>query len=218
MSEETKVKLKDIFEWIYCIVIAVALALLIRYFVGTPTVVQQRSMFPTFKQGERLILNRIYRTKNTVPTRGEVITFEGPSTSEIYAEEANLANPTAKYEKEPTSWWGKFVYYVLEIGKTSYIKRVIGLPGDHVEIKEGKVYINGEELNETYLGEDVTTEGNTFDDIVVPEGTVFVMGDNRKESSDSRRFGCIPYHKIESKVWLRFWPFSKWTVVKNPTY
>lgn len=60
MSEKTK----DIIEWIECIVIAVVLALLIRYFVGTPTVVQQESMFPTLKPGERLILNRIPRTKS----------------------------------------------------------------------------------------------------------------------------------------------------------
>ena len=59
MNEETKAKMKDIFEWIYCIVIAVVLALLIRYYVGTPTIVKQSSMYPTFKQNERLILNRI---------------------------------------------------------------------------------------------------------------------------------------------------------------
>ena len=62
MNEETKAKMKDIFEWIYCIIIAVVLALLIRYYVGTPTIVKQSSMYPTFKQNERLILNRIYRT------------------------------------------------------------------------------------------------------------------------------------------------------------
>ena len=63
MSEETKAKLKDIFEWTYCILIAVVLALLIRYYAGTPTIVKQLSMYPTFKQNDRLVLNRIYRTK-----------------------------------------------------------------------------------------------------------------------------------------------------------
>lgn len=220
MSEETKLKLKDIFEWIYCIIIAVALALLIRYYIGTPTIVQQTSMFPTFKQNERLLLNRWYRTTHKIPARGEVVTFEGPSLSYIDPTDVNLDNATAKYEKDPTTVWGNFVRHVLEIGKTSYIKRVIGLPGEHVEIKEGKVFINGEELREEYLGNDVITEssGGAFYDFIVPEGTVFVMGDNRESSSDSRRFGCIPYNRIESKVWLRFWPLNQFGLVKDPTY
>ena len=217
MNEETKAKMKDIFEWIYCIVIAVVLALLIRYYVGTPTIVKQSSMYPTFKQNERLILNRIYRTKKTVPQRGEVITFESPSLSYVDPSNADLNNPTAEYENEDNGWFSKFVYNVLEIGKTSYIKRVIGLPGEHVEIKDGKVYINGEELEENYLSENVVTESTdgAFTDLVVPEGTVFVMGDNRGASSDSRRFGCIPYDKIESKVCLRFWPLNRFGVIKN---
>lgn len=217
MNEETKAKMKDIFEWIYCIVIAVVLALLIRYYVGTPTIVKQSSMYPTFKQNERLILNRIYRTKKTVPQRGEVITFESPSLSYVDPSNVDLNNPTAEYENEHNGWFSKFVYNVLEIGKTSYIKRVIGLPGEHVQIKDGKVYINGKELEENYLSENVVTESTdgAFTDLVVPEGTVFVMGDNRGASSDSRRFGCIPYDKIESKVCLRFWPLSRFGVIKN---
>lgn len=217
MNEETKAKMKDIFEWTYCIVIAVVLALLIRYYVGTPTIVKQSSMYPTFKQNERLILNRIYRTKKTVPQRGEVITFESPSLSYVDPSNADLNNPTAEYENEHNGWFSKFVYNVLEIGKTSYIKRVIGLPGEHVQIKDGKVYINGEELEENYLSENVVTESTdgAFTDLVVPEGTVFVMGDNRGASSDSRRFGCIPYDKIESKVCLRFWPLNRFGVIKN---
>ena len=217
MNEETKAKMKDIFEWIYCIIIAVVLALLIRYYVGTPTIVKQSSMYPTFKQNERLILNRIYRTKKTVPQRGEVITFESPSLSYVDPSNADLNNPTAEYENEHNGWFSKFVYNVLEIGKTSYIKRVIGLPGEHVQIKDGKVYINGKELEENYLSENVVTQptDEAFTDLVVPEATVFVMGDNRGASSDSRRFGCIPYDKIESKVCLRFWPLNRFGVIKN---
>ena len=173
-------------------------------------------MYPTFKQNERLILNRLYRTTHITPQRGEVITFEAPSVTYVEPEEANSTNPTAKYERESKGWFSDFIYNVLEINKTSYIKRVIALPGEHLEIKDGKVYINGEELEENYLQENVTTESmeGSFYDIVVPEGTVFVMGDNRSGSSDSRMFGCIPYEKIEGKVCFRFWPLNRFGVIK----
>ncbi len=77
-------------------------------------------------------------------------------------------------------------------------------------MKTGKVYINGEVLDEDYLNDDVhTNRGGVFYDLTVPEGYVFAMGDNREDSKDCRMFGCIPIDKIESKVYIRFWPFSK---------
>jgi len=216
MDEERKAKLKNIFEWIYCIVIAVALALLVRYYIGTPTIVSQTSMFPTFYNNDRLILNRLYRTFKETPKRGDIITFEAPSENYMNGEIADLNNPVAIYKNEPEGIISKFFYNVIEFGKVSYIKRVIALPGEHIQIKSGKVYINGIELQEDYLPEGTITDsgaresyaGGQFLDLVVPEGTVFVMGDNRGNSGDSRKFGCIPYDKIEGKVVLRFWPLN----------
>ena len=210
MDEKQKSILKEIFEWAYCIIIAVVLALLVKYYVGTPTIVKQTSMSPTFSPNDRLILNRLYRTLNTEPKRGEIITFEAPSENYASGEQADLSNPVAIYNNEPEGIISKFFYNVVELGKTSYIKRVIALPGEHIQIKDGKVYINGEELKEEYLTDDVITEaeGGQFLDLIVPKGTVFAMGDNRGRSADSRRFGCIPYEKIEGKVVLRFWPLN----------
>ena len=205
-------KVKNVLEWIFCIVIAFVLAILIRYYIGTPTIVQQVSMWPTLQEDQRLILNRWLRTTKQMPERGDIITFEAPS-KKVYAssDEIDWNYPVAKYENEPTNWWGKFVKYVLEIGKDSYIKRVIALPGEHLEIKDGKVFINGEELQEDYLQDNVRTtasEYGYFVDLVVPENCVFAMGDNRAESTDCREFGCIPLEKVESKVWIRFWPLN----------
>ena len=208
-------KVKNILEWIYCIIIAVVIAILIKYFVGTPTIVKQTSMWPTLEQNDRLILNRLPRTFGEMPERGDVITFEAPSNNATGLTAEEIDNPIAKYDNEPTTWWGKFTYHVLEIGKESYIKRVIALPGEHVEIKDGKVYINGEELDEPYLTDDVITEPTgVLNDFIVPENTVFAMGDNREGSKDCRAFGCIPLERIESKVVIRFWPLNKFGKVE----
>ena len=203
-------KAKEILEWVYCIIIAVVLALLVRYFVGTPTIVKQPSMYPTLKENQRLWLNRWDRTLKKMPQRGDIITFEAPSEMYLTESEIESNDVTAKYEYEPKSVVGKFVYYVLEISKTSYIKRVIALPGEHVEIKDGKVYINGEEFKEDYLQPGVVTDlsKGELSDFVVPENCVFAMGDNRSQSIDCRAFGCIPLEKIESKVFIRFWPLN----------
>ncbi len=70
---------RNILEWVYCIIIALVLALLFRYFIATPTIVKQRSMYPTLQENQRLILNRIARITGKTPKAGDIITFEAPS-------------------------------------------------------------------------------------------------------------------------------------------
>lgn len=208
---------KEIIEWGICIVVAVVIGILIKYFIGTPTLVKSISMENTLIENQRLILNRIStRIVKETPKRGDIVTFEAPSKGQISYVEADFSNPVAKYERKFSSSLAKFAYYVLEIGKESYIKRVIALPGEHVQIKEGKVYINGEELQEDYLQEGTITDshGGVFTDFVVPQNCIFAMGDNRQNSADCRMFGCIPLEKIESKVWIRFWPLNLFGNVK----
>ena len=209
-----KSTLREVVEWLICIIIAVGLALLVRYYIGTPTIVQQTSMYPTLQPNERLWLNRWGRTTKKMPERGDIITFEAPSV--IRVEEIDYDNPVAIYNYEPKGVLEKFSYYVLESGKRSYIKRVIGLPGEYVEIKDGAVYIDGEKLEEDYLAAGVVTdglqgdrEGSFFTNFTVPENCVFALGDNRPGSTDCRAFGCIPLEKIEGTVSFRFWPFEK---------
>jgi len=209
VSEETKNRLKDIGEWVVCILIALIIAILFRFFIGTPTIVQQPSMYPTLQENQRLWLNRWSRTIKKMPEKGDIITFEAPSTTILSNEEIS-ESAIARYENEPTNLWNKFTFNVLEIGKISYIKRVIGVPGDHIVIKDGNVYVNDVLFQESYLQPGVITtngKGNCID-VVVPENSVFVMGDNRSQSTDSRCFGCIPLEKIESKVWIRIWPLN----------
>ena len=206
--------MKEVLEWGYCIIIALLLAMIFRYFIGTPTIVKQVSMYPTLVQDQRLWLNRWGRTTKTLPKRGEIITFEEPAQISCSSSDIDKNNPIAKYNEKNGFQW--FVNNFLEIGKKSYIKRVIAEPGEHVQIKDGKVYINEKELEEKYLQPGVVTDvvGTGFDDFVVPENCIFAMGDNRNHSTDCRSFGCIPLEKIESTVAIRIWPLDKWGKVE----
>lgn len=203
---------KEILEWAICIIVAIVLALFVRCFIGTPTIVKQESMYPTLKPNQRLVLNRLPVILGKDLKRGDIITFEAPSKLDVTKEEADLSHPVAEYNNEPKGLWGKFAYNVLEITKVTFIKRVIGLPGEHIEIKDNKVYINGNEYKEPYLASDVVTTplDGPFTDFIVPDGYIFAMGDNRMHSKDCRAFGCIPKGKVEGKVVLRFWPLSAW--------
>lgn len=202
-------KFKNALEWTYCILIAIIIALAVKFFIGTPTVVKQTSMNNTLVEGQRLWLNRWSRTIKGDYEIGDIITFEAPSQVHLSLAQINYEHPIAIYDNPPKGLWKKFIYYVLETSKTSYIKRIIGVEGDHIEIKDGKVYRNGEELIEEYLSDGVETISKVYTDVIVPKDCVFVMGDNRPHSTDSRDFGCVPISKIESKVAFRFWPLSK---------
>ena len=98
--------------------------------------------------------------------------------------------------------------------KVDYIKRIIGLPGDAVEIQNGFVFINGKELAEPY--ETQSTDGNLK--ITIGESQYFVLGDNRIASSDSRSFGPIEKSTIKGRAWLVYWPISKWRLISEVNY
>ncbi len=103
-----------------------------------------------------------------------------------------------------------------------YVKRIIGLPGDTVKVEEGYVYVNGQQLPETYLQDKTTILGNGFlsegQEITVPENHLFVFGDNRPHSSDSREFGPIDEKSIIGKAYLRYWPFTRLGLIPKQNY
>ncbi len=94
--------------------------------------------------------------------------------------------------------------------EVSYLKRIVGLPGEEVSIKDGVVFINGQYLPEPYLKGATAVFGLSEQTWVLTSGQYFVMGDNRVKSTDSREFGPVPRQLIVGKVWFRYWPPRAW--------
>jgi signal peptidase I len=97
------------------------------------------------------------------------------------------------------------VFESVENSDEDLIKRVVGLPGDEIAVRSGKLFVNGEPQKEPYMN-DKLPDVSFYTKTVVPKGHVFVMGDNRGASQDSRRFGPLPKENIEGEAFLRFWP------------
>lgn len=100
------------------------------------------------------------------------------------------------------------VFDSVESGDDTLIKRVVGLEGDEIRVQGGLLFVNGEPQQEPYLNEEETFRGY-YGPSIVPEGHVFVMGDNRGNSADSRVFGPLPSDNLKGEAFLRFWPISK---------
>lgn len=106
-----------------------------------------------------------------------------------------------------------------EESSTPYIKRVIGVEGDHIEVRDGGVWVNGVELDEAYVPGGSFTEPESDEaEWDVDPATVFVMGDNREHSVDSRTFGVVATDEIIGRAWLRFWPLDTIGILQTPTY
>ena len=103
--------------------------------------------------------------------------------------------------------------YPPEPNSTPYIKRIIGVAGDHILIKDSKVFVNGKQLSEPYLMSN-TNRGGEWN---VPENSLFVMGDNRNNSSDSRAWGMVPYENIIGKALVIYYPIEHWAVLHVDT-
>ena len=202
--EETKAKtrsvLREVLDWVICFVLAYALYIVLNYFVFSSPQVKQESMFPTIVNGERVFVLRPLLAGDY--KYGDIITFEAPIDNQNYFDDDSVF-PVAQYE----TYTGirNFLYKVFDYQKVNYVKRVIGLR-------------NGEELQEDYVrpGNKTTSQVEKYSTVTVAEGTLYVMGDNREQSKDSRTFGCIPEERVNGKVTIRVWPLTKFgSIDKN---
>jgi signal peptidase I len=202
---------KEIIEWIFCFIVAYVIYLLLNYFIGTVSGVKQVSMKPTANEGEKVLIQRtIFNTKEL--KHGDIITFIAPSQNinKVVLEDKVLEGTDAIANYDEHLGIEAFTFNFIGIGKKSYIKRVIGIAGDHIVIDEnGTVTRNDEVLDEPYLKDGTTSRNGAYINVIVPEGTVFAMGDNRLQSMDSRSFGCIPISYVDGYVISRVWPLNK---------
>ena len=181
------------------LVIAFAAALLIKTFLLQAFFIPSASMEPTLREGDRVLVEKVtYRFGG--PDRGDVIVFERdlPGLTGTDAEDESVFSDIGNAFRE---------LFGFPTGTTEdYIKRVIGVEGDTVEGRDGEVLVNGRRIEEPYLPEGVKTL--PFEPFEVPEDMLFVMGDNRGASDDSRSFGPVEVDKVIGHAFSVIWPPS----------
>jgi len=196
MSEEKASPKKGIIrDWTETIIVALVLALIIRAFVIQVFFIPSGSMIPTLDIGDRLIVNKfIYKFHQ--PQRFDIMVFEYP-----YNKLSDGHNMTMESLKK---WVG------LPNDLKDFIKRVIGLPGETIQVKDGQVYINGKLLGEKHL---LNRDVSDFGPYKIPDDGYFMMGDNRGNSADSRVWGYMPKKYIAGPAVFRIWPLSRFGVI-----
>ncbi len=196
---------REIWEWFYTIALAVIVVLVIKGFIFDIVRVDGPSMLPTLVNNDRLIITKL----GYEPKAGDIIILDSTyKNRQEYFEEYEAENG-----KELNAISKSLLYFKLpsELKQRYYVKRVIAMPGDTIDIQDGNVYLNGEELYEPYYkGLTTPTDYSVDYPITVEEGHIFVMGDNRPNSLDSRSssLGQVPIDAVIGKSQLRIWPFS----------
>jgi signal peptidase I len=181
-----------LFEIVETLVLTLVIFLVIQTFIAQPYRVEQQSMERTLEPNQYVLVDKL-TPRFDVYKRGDIVVF----------------NPPPDWVQQPN---------------TPFIKRVIGVGGDTVEVRQdGKVYVNKVALVEPYVFQDGGTAQPTVTSTdppswVIPPGQLFVMGDHRASSSDSRTFGPIDATAVIGRAWLRYWPFSTFGILQTPTH
>ena len=180
-----------LFEIVETLVLTLIIFLVIQNFVAQPYKVQQQSMEHTLEPDQYVLVDKL-TPRLDVYKRGDIVVFTPPA-----------------------DW--------ATADQTPFIKRVIGVGGDEVQIREGLVFVNGTSLEEPYIfadepGDPPQPTIASQDRWVVPAGELFLMGDHRANSADSRSFGPVPVANIIGRAWLRYWPLNVFGILPTPTH
>ena len=179
------------------VVIAFVAALLIKTFLLQAFYIPSASMEPTLRSGDRVLVEKV-SFRFGEPERGDVVVFEREVDTTLPEEDSftdDISNGIRELFGFPTE------------GTQDFIKRVIAVEGETVEVREGVLYINAQPVDEPYLPEGIGT--TDFPEYTVPDGEIFVMGDNRGNSDDSRSFGGFPAEDVIGRAFVLIWPPSQ---------
>ncbi len=188
MKQKKGVQKKSLFrEYLEAAIIAIFLALFIRAFVVQAFKIPSGSMEPTLLIGDHIIVNKF-----------------------LYGIKAPFINKTIIPISEPKR--GDIIVFIYPVDKEKdFIKRVIGLPGEQIEIKSKKIFINGELFDDPFGVYSKSLKRNeNFGPIIVPANNLFVMGDNRDHSYDSRYWGFVPFESLKGKAVIVYWSWPHW--------
>jgi len=203
------------------LVIALGIAFLVQTFLFRAFYIPSSSMEDTLVRGDRVLVNKVVYHFGE-PERGEVIVFRGP------------ANWTPEFSEDPNaSFFSKLGSGLSDLvglgkpGEKDFIKRVIGVPGDRVSCCDvkGRIFVNGTPVDEPYVTKNANKDSpktpgqcgpRQFDEVVVEPGMLFVMGDNRFVSQDSRCRGLVPIDNVIGRAGSIVWPFSRWDGLSAP--
>ena len=179
-------------EIVETLVLTLLIFWVIQSFVAQPYRVEQQSMETTLEPDQYVLVDKLTPRWDTYK-RGDIVVFTPP----------------------PDWQSGSAV--------TPYIKRVIGIGGDNIEIHDGKVFVNDIQLVEPYVFQEDGKPQQTEDVLqtahwAVPEGELFLMGDHRGSSADSREFGTVAVDKVIGRAWLRYWPLNTLEILPTPTH
>jgi signal peptidase I len=173
------------------VVSAFVLALLVKVFVVQAYYIPSTSMQPQLDVGDRVLVSRLsYRLHD--PHRGDVVVFDDPG------RDGDAGALPVRVGREVLGALG------IGTGGDSLVKRVVALPGETVEGREGRVFVDGRELREPYLAREQVT--SAFGPERVPRDRIWVLGDARENSVDSRSFGAVPIDAVEGRALFRVWP------------
>lgn len=203
------------------LIIAFCLAILIRTFLMQAFFIPSGSMEDTLVAGDRVLVNKlVYHFRE--PKRGEIVVFRGTNAWAPLDEVDDDIGIFARVGHTLGDLVG-----ISRPGEKDYIKRIIGLPGDRVSCcdVEGRVYVNGQPLDEEYVIRDSQLDassagdcrGRRFDEVVVEPGQMFVLGDHRLVSQDSRCQGQVPVENIIGRAFVIVWPNDRWTSLSTPS-
>ena len=190
-------------EALVILVLAAVIAVIIQSFFIKAFVIPSSSMSPTLQIGDRVMVEKLtyYFTK---PHRGDMIVFRYPPSDPRALNTTNVFYwPIQQIEE---------TLHITHRGTTPYVKRVIGTEGETVELRNGKLYVNGKRIQEKYIVDD----GSDYGPVRVPKGALFCLGDNRPNSRDSRFWGMVPIRAVIGRVFLRWWPLRRFGSVPSP--